>query len=700
MATGQLGSVFRQIGRLFGPGTVSGLTEAQLLARFVERRDEAAFEALVSRFGPMVLGVCRQVLADHHAADDAFQATFLVLVKRARSIRERELLGNWLYGVALKVAKRARADQAKRRAREQEGQPVAAEPIGNGRALDDIELGPILHEELARLPEKYRAPMVLCYLDGQTCEEAAGRLGWPVGTVKGRLSRAKDMLRGRLARRGVTASAAILAATLTKAAEASVPQFLLDQTVRAAMGFAAGGSLAAAGLGSAAAVALAEGVHTTMILTKWKAIAIAATLFGTLAGSAAVMARQGSGGAAQDKAAQNAKVEKELPNPAVPGEVALGGARPTKGPAKAPVGAASSSPWDGLLAATVLPEERASVAQLLKERVGVAKRSLDSMGEPIENSTNPMDRIWQAARDYTDARVQAAGDDRAEAIKANEEHVRWLQGVYNGEKASYESGEGGRLSKVAQAELKLLDAKIALAQARSGQDKPAAAVKGRKLKDQAAGEQEIGGFRGVGATVAAQVNANGGEPAASDDPAHDTRILDVLEKPISMPFPIDTPLDDVIKYIKTATTGPDFELGLPIYVDPQGLQTAEKTMTSPIALNLEGIKLKTSLRLVLKQLGMGYYVKHGLLIISDPSSLDFRDATEPGWRTQEAQEEARANAGARVREVGRVGGFAPEGGGGIPPGGGGGFGGGAGGGGKAPKPEAKPAPKGGGMNPK
>ena len=110
MATGQLGSVFRQIGRLFGPGTVSGLTEAQLLARFVERRDEAAFEALVSRFGPMVLGVCRQVLADPHAADDAFQATFLVLVKRARSIRERDLLGNWLYGVALKVAKRSRAD--------------------------------------------------------------------------------------------------------------------------------------------------------------------------------------------------------------------------------------------------------------------------------------------------------------------------------------------------------------------------------------------------------------------------------------------------------------------------------------------------------------------------------------------------------------------------------------------------------------
>src|SRR3954466_16073973 len=115
MASAQLGSVFRRIGRLFVSGSVFGLSEAQLLARFVDARDEAAFEGLVSRYGPMVLGVCRQFLDDPHAADHAFQATFLVLVKRARSIRDRDLLGNWLYGVALKVARRARADAAKRR---------------------------------------------------------------------------------------------------------------------------------------------------------------------------------------------------------------------------------------------------------------------------------------------------------------------------------------------------------------------------------------------------------------------------------------------------------------------------------------------------------------------------------------------------------------------------------------------------------
>lgn len=162
------------------------------------------------------------------------------MVKRARTIRDGDLLGNWLYGVALKIAKRSRSDLAKRRNREKEGQPVTAEPIGESPAFDDLDLGPVLHEELAKLPEKYRAPMVLCFLDGQTCEEAARRLGWPVGTVKGRISRAKDLLRERLSRRGVTATVALMATTLTKTADAAISPILLDQTVKAAMLLAAG----------------------------------------------------------------------------------------------------------------------------------------------------------------------------------------------------------------------------------------------------------------------------------------------------------------------------------------------------------------------------------------------------------------------------------------------------------------------------
>lgn len=653
MATGQLGSVFRQIGRLFGPGTVSGLTEAQLLARFVERRDEAAFEALVSRFGPMVLGVCRQVLADPHAADDAFQATFLVLVKRARSIRERDLLGNWLYGVALKVAKRARADQSKRRAREQEGQPVAAEPIGNGRALDDIDLGPILHEELAGLPEKYRAPMVLCYLDGQTCEEAAGRLGWPVGTVKGRLSRAKDLLRQRLARRGVTASAAILAATLTKAAEASVPPFLLDQTVRAAMVFAAGGSLAAAGLGSAAAVALAEGVHTTMILTKWKTLALAATLVGTLAGSAAVMARQ-LGGAGQEKTTRKADVTKGVPNPPLNGAVEP----PRVDAAEAPIANGGGWSLDVLIMAEFLPEDKASEADLAAARVSAAKQRLESQFAFYENGTITIDRLLDASERYMNARVQAAGEDRAAAIKAVEDHVRIAHLTYTREKAKFKVGQSSQ-PNVSEAELNYIEARIALAKVRSGKAKPAPVAKGVKLKGQPAGEQEIGA---IGAPVAAKVDEHGiGQPAESDDADGDKKIMAELAKPISMPFANETPLEDVIKYVRTATTSPVFVQGLPFYVEPEGLAAVDKTLDTPIKINLEGIKLKTTLRLVLKQLGLGYYVKHGLVMITNLDDDEYKDAMQPGWRAIEARERAKAEA---------MGGMGPDG---IHAGGGGGM---------------------------
>src|SRR5262249_29781735 len=156
--------------------SVAGMSEGKLLERFLARRDEAAFEALVARFGPMVLGVCRGRLDDPHAVEDAFQGTFLVLVKKAGSIRDPELLGNWLYGVAHRVATRARADAARRRSRERQGETVDVEgPIEDPARR---ELRPLVHEEVNRLPEKYRLPIVLCDLDGRTHEEAARLLGW------------------------------------------------------------------------------------------------------------------------------------------------------------------------------------------------------------------------------------------------------------------------------------------------------------------------------------------------------------------------------------------------------------------------------------------------------------------------------------------------------------------------------------------
>src|SRR5207249_4451809 len=181
--------------------------DAQLLKRFAADHDETAFAALVQRHGPMVLGVCRRVLQDAHAAEDAFQATFLVLVRRARSIARPELLGNWLYGVAYRTAVRAKQNAARRNAYERQAMPMlTAEPT---QEVARREVMAVLDEEMNRLPEKYRAPLVLCYLEGCTNEEAARQLGHPTGSMSGLLSRGRELLRKRLTRRGVLVSAGL-----------------------------------------------------------------------------------------------------------------------------------------------------------------------------------------------------------------------------------------------------------------------------------------------------------------------------------------------------------------------------------------------------------------------------------------------------------------------------------------------------------
>jgi RNA polymerase sigma factor (sigma-70 family) len=190
-----------------------------LLERFAAHGDEAAFEALLQRHGPMVFGLCRRLLADTAEAEDAFQATFLVLVRRARSVRKRESLGSWLFGVASRIARRARAGAARRRRREQ-----AAARTADGAAppAEPNDLRRVLDEEIDRLPEKYRAPVVLCYFEGRTNEEAARQLRWPTGTVQGRLARARNLLRSRLTRRGVALGAAGLAVVAGAAVPASL----------------------------------------------------------------------------------------------------------------------------------------------------------------------------------------------------------------------------------------------------------------------------------------------------------------------------------------------------------------------------------------------------------------------------------------------------------------------------------------------
>jgi RNA polymerase sigma factor (sigma-70 family) len=182
----------------------AGLTDGQLLGCFLEHRDEAALAALVKRHGPMVWGVCRRVLPNHHDAEDAFQATFLVFVRKAASIASPELLANWLYGVAHRSAIKMRTRAAKRKERERQVAEMPEPAVSENQLWHDLQ--PILDAELSRLPNKYRAVVVLCDLEGKTRKEAARQLGLPEGTVAGWLARARAMLAKGLARRGLVVS--------------------------------------------------------------------------------------------------------------------------------------------------------------------------------------------------------------------------------------------------------------------------------------------------------------------------------------------------------------------------------------------------------------------------------------------------------------------------------------------------------------
>jgi RNA polymerase sigma factor (sigma-70 family) len=281
MGNGQLDVVVRHIHKLAGAPGEEALKDGQLLQRFADGREEAAFAALVRRHGPLVLGVCRRVLRDAHAAEDAFQATFLVLLRRARALDRRGSLAGWLHTVAYHVALRARARAARRQRQERQVAQMADTVSPPGEVWLDLQ--PVLDEELGRLPETYREAVLLCCVQGKSHAEAARLLGWPVGTVKGRLARARDLLRRRLGRRGVTLSAGGLALALAENASAAVPGPLLHATVETAVA-------AAAGLASSPAVSLAEGVLKTMFVTKLKIATALLALAGIVAVAAGAVA--------------------------------------------------------------------------------------------------------------------------------------------------------------------------------------------------------------------------------------------------------------------------------------------------------------------------------------------------------------------------------------------------------------------------
>ena len=209
MASGALGGSLRYLRDLFHDGTAVGLGDGQLLARYTQSRDEAAFEALVARHGPMVLATCQAVLKNEHDVEDAFQATFLVLARKARSVRAGDALGGWLHRVAYRGAVQT-SDQSRRR-RRLEAETAAMTSLkttGQTETADHAEIPSIVHEELDRLPDRQRLPLILCDLEGLSYDQAARHLRWTEPTLRHRLTKARLRLRARLIRRGVTARAA------------------------------------------------------------------------------------------------------------------------------------------------------------------------------------------------------------------------------------------------------------------------------------------------------------------------------------------------------------------------------------------------------------------------------------------------------------------------------------------------------------
>jgi RNA polymerase sigma factor (sigma-70 family) len=282
MPTRPANSVLQFIRKVAASGMANTLTDEQLLRGFLQGQDETAFAVLVRRHGPMVLAACRRVLDNGSDAEDAFQATFLVFVRKAGSIAKPELLGNWLYGVAYRTALRVRADASRRRALERQlATRLVPEPSPeNG----PNELHEALDEEINRLPAKYRVPVVMCYMEGRTIPEAARKLGCPEGTVGTRLARARQRLRARLVGRGLALSGAALAAVLAPSdLAAAVPPPLADATVRAALVFAAG-KAAPAGAISPPVASLAQRMLNAMFLARLKVVAAVLLVLGAAGG--------------------------------------------------------------------------------------------------------------------------------------------------------------------------------------------------------------------------------------------------------------------------------------------------------------------------------------------------------------------------------------------------------------------------------
>ena len=413
MSDGQRPALLAFLHRLGGAPTSE--SDAELLERFVAGGDEVAFSSLLRRHGPLVWGVCRRVLAEEHAAEDAFQATFLVLVRKARSVSKRASVRSWLYGVALRVAVRARQRENVRRRCEQN---VPLQQSNDAPASSDVR--PILDEEIGHLPEKYRLPVILCYLEGMTNDEAARQLNCPRGTIAIRLARARDRLRARLIRRGLALSAATLTAMLADSAmSAAVPPSLSIQASKAIL----------AGTAPASITALAEGVLHTMFVSKIKttlAVMLALAVVGGAGFCTIYLHGQGQVQHTPDR----------FPRKGVPD---------TKTPAKS----------------------AEAIRKLLKERRDMAELEVkvryDKYRAGAQDAT--LDLILEGSKRLLKAELELS-EKKADRLAAREQFVKLTKEIAEIVKAKYNVGRVSQ-ADLAQAEYERLDAEIALERERA-----------------------------------------------------------------------------------------------------------------------------------------------------------------------------------------------------------------------------------------
>jgi RNA polymerase sigma factor (sigma-70 family) len=556
--------------RLFEEGSLAGLSDWQLLDRFVSHRDETAFEALVSRHGTMVLGICRRMLGFSVDVDDAFQATFLVLIKRAHALGPSDAIGAWLHGVAVRVARRARADAARRGQREKLG--FVVERAGPDAAEHDADHYQILDEEIHRLPFKYRAPIVMCYLEGLTHEAAARQLNWPIGTVKGRLSRARSLLESRLTRRGVACAAGLISLTTPSASEAALAPSLLKITCSTAYHLCI--ARGTTQFLSRPVARLLHGVLFTMVFQKIKMIVLLCVASGLVLTGAGVLARQDADDQKRGSETTTQKVSGSSNSVKVRG---------------VPYAKAEGSP----------PRQarpRKKVPDLYNDLIQAARSAYLENIQGYQPGITPTDRIYQSSRMLMEAQ-QAVAADPAEKTKAVAEHADRMRSLARKMDESH-GHEVGDSARIPESKAYLAEAELMLAQAKSPrrESKPSPSP-----------------------SSASAPAANPGGKHAKDPKS--VALLAKLEKPVPMNFPNETPLEEVLKYIKQATAG-EGSAGIPIYVDPVGLTGGDRIPGMPITMELEGVPLRRTLQLVLKQLGLVYFVDDGVLCITSAESQE------------------------------------------------------------------------------